>query len=122
VPEQRAIARQMLEVLGYRVAVAASGEEALAYLENNACDLVVLDMIMDPGLDGLETYRRLVRKWPGQKAVIATGYSETDRVKEAQSIGAGIYLQKPYTFEKLGQSIRNELDNVARPSGRFGSK
>ena len=110
VPEQRAIARQMLEALGYRVAVAASGEEALAYLENNSCDLVVLDMIMDPGLDGLETYRRLVRKWPGQKAVIATGYSETDRVKEAQSIGAGIYLQKPYTFEKLGQSIRNELD------------
>ncbi len=124
VPEQRAIARQMLEVLGYQVAVAASGEEALAYLENNRCDLVVLDMIMDPGLDGLETYRRIILKWPGQKAVIATGYSETDRVKEAQSMGAGIYLQKPYTFEKLGQSIRDELDRTvpAPHSGRDRSE
>ena len=73
VPEQRAIARQMLETLGYRVTVTESGEAALAYLETNPCDLVVLDMIMDPGMDGLETFRRMVRKRPGQKAVIATG-------------------------------------------------
>jgi PAS domain S-box-containing protein len=116
VPEQRAIASQMVTVMGYTVAVAASGEEALAYLEDNPCDLVLLDMIMDPGLDGLETYRRMIRRWPGQKAVIATGYSETDRVKEAQSIGAGVYLQKPYTFEKLGQAIRAELDRTVPPS------
>jgi CheY-like chemotaxis protein len=109
VPEQRAIARQMLETLGYRVTVTESGEAALAYLETNPCDLVVLDMIMDPGMDGLETFRRMVRKRPGQKAVIATGYSETDRVKEAQTIGAGLYLQKPYTFEQLGQTVRNVL-------------
>ena len=110
VPEQRAIARQMLEALGYRVAVAASGEKALAHLETNTCDLVLLDMIMDPGMDGLETYRRMVRNWPGQKAVIATGYSETDRVRAAQSMGAGLNLQKPYTFEKLGKAIRDELN------------
>ncbi len=110
VPEQRAIASQMLEAMGYRVAEAASGEDALAFLENAYCDLVLLDMIMDPGIDGLETYRRMINRRPGQKAIIASGYSETDRVREAQSLGAGRYLQKPYTFEKLGRSIRVELD------------
>ncbi len=110
VPEQRTIARQMLEAMGYRVAVAASGEDALAFLENASCDLVLLDMIMDPGIDGLETYRRMVDRRPGQKAIIATGFSATDRVREAQTLGVGHYIQKPYTFEKLGRSIRTELD------------
>jgi len=110
VPEQRKIARRMLETMGYRVAAVESGEAALAYLEDSACDLVLLDMIMEPGLDGLETYRRMIQARPGQKAVIATGFSETSRVKEAQSLGAGGYLQKPYTIEKLGQAVRRELD------------
>ncbi|MDJ0721637.1 MAG: response regulator [Desulfobacterales bacterium] len=110
IAEQRAVARRMLETMGYRVAVAASGEDALTYLESSSCDLVLLDMIMDPGIDGLETYRRMVDRRPGQKAIIATGYSETERVREAQSLGAGRYLQKPFTLEKLGQSVRTELD------------
>ena len=116
VAEQRAIARRMLETMGYRVAVAASGEDALAYLDTSPCDLVLLDMIMDPGIDGLETYRRMVAQRPGQKAIIATGYSETDRVREAQSLGAGPYLQKPYTLEALGKSVRTELDRQAKAS------
>ena len=67
-------------------------------------------MIMDPGIDGLETYRRMVDRRPGQKAIITTGFSATDRVREAQTLGVGHYIQKPYTFEKLGRSIRTELD------------
>jgi CheY-like chemotaxis protein len=116
VPEQRDIARQMLEVMGYRVAEAANGEEALAWLANTTCDLVLLDMIMDPGMDGLDTYRQIVQRHPGQKAIIATGFSETERVKAAQSLGAGSCLRKPYTFEKLGQTIREELDRPPPPA------
>ena len=109
VPEQRAIAGRMLTALGYRVAVAASGEEALTHLENTPCDLVLLDMIMDPGIDGLETYRRMIRLRPGLKAVIASGFSATERVKQAQSLGAGTFISKPYTFAKLGQAVQDEL-------------
>lgn len=116
VPEQRAIASRMLETMGYRVAVAASGEDALAYLEHEPCDLVLLGMIMDPGIDGLETYRRMVNRRPGLKAILANGFSETDRVREAPSLGAGLYLPKPYTFEKLGQSVRTELDRRTNAS------
>ena len=116
VPEQRDIARQMLEVMGYRVAEAANGEEALAWLTTSTCDLILLDMIMDPGMDGLDTYRQIAQRHPGQKAVIATGFSETERVKAAQSLGAGSCLRKPYTFEKLGQTIREELDRPPQPA------
>ncbi len=111
--EQRDIARQMIEAMGYRVALAASGEKALEWLETATCDLVLLDMIMEPGMDGLDTYRHMIRRHPGQKALIVTGYSETDRVKTAQSLGAGQCLRKPYTFAELAQAIREELDRPA---------
>jgi len=110
IQEQRALAADMLTGLGYRVAVAASGEDAVSYLKVNKIDLVVLDMIMDPGMDGLETYQRILEINPRQKAIIVSGYSETDRVKKAQEIGAGEYVKKPYLLEKIGLAIRKELD------------
>ncbi len=64
-----------------------------------------------PGIDGLETYRRICEGHPGQKAIIASGYSETGRVQEAQRLGAGTYIKKPYTLEKIGMAVRTELDN-----------
>jgi DNA-binding NtrC family response regulator len=47
---------------------------------------------------------------PGQKAIIASGYSETQRVRELQLLGAGSYIKKPYLIEKLGIAVRTELD------------
>jgi DNA-binding NtrC family response regulator len=72
-------------------------------------DLVILDMIMDPGMDGLETWRRIVRMHPGQRAIIASGYAETDKVKAAQRLGAGEYLKKPYMIDRLGKVVKNAL-------------
>jgi CheY-like chemotaxis protein len=111
VRQQRQIASDMLERLGYNVAAAESGEEAVAYLRRHAVDLLVLDMIMEPGIDGLETYRQALTIHPGQKAIIASGFSETQRVKEAQRLGAGMYVKKPYTLEKIGQAVRDQLDD-----------
>ena len=79
-------------------------------MRENSADLMVLDMIMDPGIDGLETYRRIVELHPEQKAIIASGFSETERVKETQRLGAGEYLKKPYVLEKFGLAVRSELD------------
>jgi PAS domain S-box-containing protein len=110
VPEQRELATSMLTRLGYRVSTAASGEEALAWLKANRAELVVLDMIMDPGLDGLETYRRILEIRPGQKAVIVSGFSETERVRQAQALGAGAYVRKPYILENIGLAVRRELE------------
>ncbi len=81
----------------------------MEYLKTHQADLLVLDMIMDPGIDGLETYRRVLKVSPKQKAVIVSGFSETDRVRKAQRLGAGAYVQKPYILEKIGLAIRDEL-------------
>ena len=109
VRQQRESASDMLEKLGYRVSTARSGEEAVAYLKQHKVDLLVLDMIMEPGMDGLETYRQVLTIHPGQKAIIASGFSETGRVKEAQRLGTGMYVKKPYTLEKIGQAVREQL-------------
>jgi DNA-binding NtrC family response regulator len=74
--------------------------------------LILLDMIMDPGIDGLETYRRILEISPGQRAVIVSGYSETDRVRNAQQMGAGAYVKKPYVMEKIGMAVWMELNKL----------
>lgn len=107
---QRMVAASLLTELGYRVHAVPGGEEAVEYLKANQADILVLDMIMAPGIDGLETYKRILGIHPRQKAVIVSGYSETEQVKEAQKLGAGTYVKKPYVTEKIGIAIRNELD------------
>ena len=109
VKEQREIASRILKKLGYSATSVSSGEEALDYMKDNSADLLVLDMIMDPGIDGLETYKRVLELHPGQKAIIASGFSETERVKETQRLGAGKYIKKPYTMEKIGIAVKEEL-------------
>jgi DNA-binding NtrC family response regulator len=110
IKEQRELAAKMLGKLNYRVKTVSSGEEAVAYLKTGKADLLVLDMIMDPGMDGLDTYQAILKLHPQQKAIIVSGFSETDRVKEARLLGAGNYLRKPYVIEKLGLAVRKELD------------
>ena len=109
---QRELASEMLRLLNYSVASVSSGEEAVLYLKQKAVDLVVLDMIMDPGMDGLDTYNRILEIRPGQRAIIVSGFSESQRVLQAQELGAGSYVRKPYVLEKLGVAVREELDRA----------
>lgn len=110
VEEQREITCGMLRKLGYSVASVSSGEEAVEYMKGNSADLLLLDMIMDPGMDGLDTYKKILEIHPGQKAVIASGYSETERVREAQRLGAGPYIKKPLLLGKIGPAVKAELE------------
>jgi two-component system, cell cycle sensor histidine kinase and response regulator CckA len=109
-PSQREITSEMLTELGYRVRAVASGEKAVDFVQENAVDLVVLDMIMAPGIDGLETHTRLQAIRPGLKTLLVSGFSETGRVKEAQLLGAGAYVKKPFSIETFGLAVRKELD------------
>ena len=110
--EQREIASAILTELGYSVMTISSGEAAVEYLKDHSVELIVLDMIMDPGIDGLETYKLIHKDHSGQKAIITSGFSETDRVKEALDLGVGTYIKKPYTLEVLGVAVRRELERV----------
>jgi len=114
VEEQREMAVSLLTRLGYAVQAVDSGEAALARLKEHPADLLVLDMIMDPGIDGLETYRRVLEIRPDQRAVIVSGFSETERVRKALRLGAGAYVKKPYALDQIGPAIREALQKKKR--------
>lgn len=108
-PDQREIARQILEQLNYRVATVPSGEQAINYVQEQPVDLLVLDMLMEPGIDGCRTYAEILKLYPDQRAVIVSGYAEAEQTQQALSLGAGDYLVKPYTVEQLSASVHRVL-------------
>ncbi len=110
VESQREITSRMLDILGYRCKAVSSGEKAVEYLKKDTVDLILLDMIMSPGINGYETYKRIIKIHPDQKAIILSGFSETENVRRTQSLGAGKYLRKPIRLEKLGMAIKQELE------------
>ena len=108
-PQQRDVATQMLTSLNYHTHSVGSGEEAVAYLQENSVDLVILDMIMDPGMNGRHTYEHITKLYPGQKAIIVSGFSINEEVKKAQKLGAGQFVRKPYTMNQLGAAVMQNL-------------
>lgn len=106
---QREIAQSILECLNYSVVSLPSGEDAVHYLRNHDVDLLFLDMVMDPGIDGLETYRKINAFKPGIKTVIASGYTESSRLKEVQKLSNAIFLKKPYTLERISEAVHSTL-------------
>ena len=111
-PVQRRIACDILERMGYCAESVSSGEAAIEFVKSEAVDLLVLDMMMEPGMNSLETYSEIVQMHPAAKAIIASGYSAIEQVREAQALGAGDLVKKPYTLEGLVLAVRMELDTV----------
>lgn len=109
-PLQREVVADLLRSLGYDVETVSNGEDAVERAAQSDIDLVVLDMIMDPGIDGAETLRRMKAIRPTVRAVIVSGFAETERVREAMSLGAGAFVRKPITLERLSMAVREELD------------
>jgi len=66
-------------------------------------------MIMEPGIDGFETYKRILDFNPKQKAIIVSGYSQTRQVEKTLRLGAGYYLKKPYTIEEIGIAVKKRI-------------
>ncbi|NLX18962.1 MAG: response regulator, partial [Desulfobulbus sp.] len=110
-PEQRLLGQKLLSILGYKIETVSSGEEALVFLNDHSVDLILLDMIMGTGLDGLDTYQRILKLRPTQKVVIVSGYAETERTQFAMDLGANGYIQKPYTLANLSTVIHDILQS-----------
>ena len=112
----REMAARMLRQLGYRVTVACDGHQAVELLEARAEQgappyaLVLLDMVMEDDFDGLDTYRVIARLCPDQRCMLISGFSDGDRVREAQRLGAGGFLQKPFSVRQLARKVRGEID------------
>lgn len=113
---QSEVTASLLSRLGYEVSRAASGLEAVALLKEQPRELLVLDMIMPGGIDGTETYRRIKEIHQDQRAIIVSGYAESERVAEALALGAGHFLRKPLTLRALAAAVRRELDSAGSES------
>ena len=105
----RDISSRMLKTMGYQVDSVSSGELAVEFVRKTPVDLIMIDMLMEPGMNGRQTYEAILRLYPHQKALIASGFSESDDVKKALKNGAKGFLKKPYSMEQLGKAVRNAL-------------
>jgi len=107
--EQRMIADKMLSDLGYSVHTVDSGKEAVRYMQNNEVSLLLLDMVMDPGINGRETYERIIAIHPGQKTLIMSGYSESEEIEKMRELGVELFIKKPFHFEELATMVKQAL-------------
>lgn len=108
-PQLRDIASQILQSLNYQVDSVSSGEQAIEFIKKKPVDLIVLDMLMEPGINGRQTYAEIIKQYPNQKAIIASGFSESDDVKMTLQLGASEFIGKPYSLGKLGRAVKNVL-------------
>ena len=79
------------------------------YLEKHSADLILLDMQMEPGMNGYKTYQKIIKIHSGQKAIIASGFSESDDIRSAFDLGVGSFIKKPYTASQLSHIVAKEL-------------
>jgi len=110
----------MLRLLGYKVTGAMSGEECVNLIagKGHRYDLIILDMVMDPGIDGLETFREIKKSVPDQRVVLISGYARmTQRIAKTMELGAGCYLRKPLAMDSLSRAVRDELDRKQSKEG-----
>lgn len=108
-PIVRNMTMMMASCLGYSVAEAASGEEAVRYLGEKPAHLVLLDMQMGTGINGRETYERILAIRPGQRAIVISGYSESVEIKRALELGVSRFVEKPFTLFELGEAMKTAL-------------
>ncbi len=98
--------------LGYRVVSAADGESALEGLDESRPDLITLDAVL-PGMDGLETLRRIKQRAPEVPVIMLSGHGQARTIVEAMRLGASDFLRKPFEVEELELAFKKALDNRA---------
>lgn len=108
-PEQNETMEKMLVNMGYMPFSVGSGEEGIAFVQSQPVDLVLLDMIMGDGLNGRQTYERILEIYPGQKTIFLSGYSKNEDILKAKALGVSHFLEKPITRRKLGTAIKQVL-------------
>jgi len=105
------IGKDMLEKLGYKILVAASGTDAIKLFNANRdqVELVILDMIM-PDMSGGETFSRLKAIKPDTKILLSSGYSLNGRASKIMQQGCNGFIQKPFNLKQISRKIREILD------------
>jgi len=106
---QRDLNQYLLHQLNYQSEAVESGEKAVEYIRSNHVDLVLLDMIMGEGMNGLETFGEIKKIKPHLKVIILSGYTKSELIEEAYRIGIDDYLKKPCSMDNLALSVKKTL-------------
>ena len=109
----RDILAKRLARRGIHTLEAAGGEEALRLLEEKPVDVIVMDVKM-PGMDGIETLRRVKKRDPSAEVILLTGHTNTQDGVEGIKCGAFDYLSKPIKIEHLAQKITQAHNKTRR--------
>jgi CheY-like chemotaxis protein len=103
-PQVADMLRELLLELGYSVATAGNGAEALQRVPEFKPDVVLLDLQM-PGMSGSQVLDRLRHDRPGLPVVIVTGNTDVAVARGTLARGAFDYLRKPFEFDALGRVV-----------------
>jgi DNA-binding NtrC family response regulator len=105
---------ERLKMRDMQAKLALDGEKALAAVEEDEPDVMLLDLKM-PGMDGMEVLRQVKKAYPNVQVVMLTGHGSEKDEEQAQRLGAYAYLQKPVDLERLVVTLRDAFKNkVAR--------
>jgi CheY-like chemotaxis protein len=123
-PEMQRYLRSLLELDSYRVVTASNGHEALLLVRLGCAPAVVLLDLQMPGMDGLETLRRLQELRPSTKVILCTGVEDPDKIRQAIALGAQAYLRKPIQHLYLSAAVERCLQehSGARPAVRSAAR
>ena len=100
---------ELLSYIGFEVATAANGEDALKKLTENRFDIAFMD-IKIPGMNGVELLGRVRKAYPDVSVIMMTGYATVENAVEAVKLGAYDFLRKPYDIEEIKVSINRLLE------------
>jgi DNA-binding NtrC family response regulator len=95
---------QRLEARGLRVEAVTSGEDAVKQVQDHNFDAIIVDLAM-PGIDGIETLRRIKEKRPDLEIIMLTGHATVKSGIEAMKLGAEDFLEKPVDLNELLERI-----------------
>ncbi|WP_040340745.1 response regulator [Fictibacillus macauensis] len=109
----RILLNEIFQREGYETFQAANGVQALAIVEKETPDLVILDMKI-PGMDGLEILRRVKKMNESIQVIIMTAYGELDMIHEAIQLGAITHFAKPFDIDEIRAAVRKELPLSAK--------
>ena len=107
--DQRKFAKTILTKFNYNVSTVSSGELAIEFLNKNNVELIILDMVMGVGMDGLDTYLEIIKINPKQKVLITSGYSESDRSKKIMKYDIK-YLKKPFDLQNFVKTVKKLIN------------
>lgn len=104
------LGQALLNSLGYHVLTATNEYQAMNILDENTVQLVLLDMNMGGGGNGLHLFERILEKVPDLPCIFVSGSADQPAIAEARKMGCSAFVQKPFSRPVLGRAVREELD------------